>query len=261
MSVSGQALRATLFRPGKTRPVLFGPGRCIKLVVDPAAPLHKYLGTAEMELTRYIRRFARPGARCFDVGGYDGHVAMTLARLTGADVCCFEAGDAAADRIRDNLALNPSLATHVRLIHTFVADETHVNPKVDTLDDLIERGEVFEPDFVKIDVERAEMQVLQGATRLLSERKPDLLIEIHSAKLAAECLLQLEAAGYKPEPTVPQRKWLRENRGEEPNEWIVAAGHSSLRFSDASTPYERLGGRRAGAHWFGGLRSCTRPTQ
>ncbi|HEX5852162.1 MAG TPA: FkbM family methyltransferase [Solirubrobacteraceae bacterium] len=227
MSFFGRALRMTLYRPGKTRPVLFGLGRGIKLVVDARAPLHKYIGTAEIELSRYIRMFAQKGALCFDVGAYDAHVSLTLARLTGSDVCSFEFRDDAAARIRRNLVLNPKLADRVELIQTYVADESAAYPPTDTLDDLIASGQVFEPDFVKIDVEGAEMQVLSGAATLLRERKPHLLIEIHSARLALECLVQLETAGYKPEPTiVPRRRWLSEHRGTQLNEWIVAVGQT-----------------------------------
>ena len=224
MSAVGKALRATVFRPEKVRPVLVGQGRCIKLVVDAEAPLHKYVGTAEKELAPYIKRFASPGARCFDVGGYDGHLALTLARLTGAEVWCFEASAERVARIERNLELNEKLARHVRLLQTYVANETVEVPRSDTLDDLV-ASETFEPDFVKIDVEGAEMQVLTGATQLLRERKPHLLIEIHSARLALECLVHLEDVGYHPEPTiVPQRRWLKEHRGSARNEWIVAAG-------------------------------------
>jgi len=222
--VAGRALRTTVYRPGKVRPVLFGNGSRIRLTVESRAPLHKYLGTAEWELGKYMRQLAPPGARCFDVGGYDGHIAMTLARMTGETAYCFEPNASASANIKRNLALNGELGKKVRLFQTYIADISQDDPPIDSLDGLIARGDVPEPDFVKIDVECAEMLVLAGARQLLRERRPNLLIEVHSRELSMECLLYLEDLGYNPEPTVPQRKRFRENRGDDLNECIVAFG-------------------------------------
>jgi FkbM family methyltransferase len=53
-----------------------------------------------------------------------------------------------------------------------------------TLDNLCaERG--FRPDLAKIDVEGYELQVLQGAQRLLSEQRPTLFLEVHPVRLVA----------------------------------------------------------------------------
>jgi hypothetical protein len=38
------------------------------------------------------------------------------------------------------------------------------------------------PDFLKCDVEGAEIAVFQGAERLLCEKRPILLVEMHSAE-------------------------------------------------------------------------------
>ena len=225
MTRTGRILRATVFRAGKKRRVWIGMGWRIRLVVDPGAPLHKYIGTAEWELAKWIKRFTERGTLCFDVGGYDAHVAMILARRTRARVCCFEPEEERVARIRENLKMNPTLANHVRVVPTFVSDRTRLDPREDTLDDLIAQGRVVEPDFLKIDVEGQEMGVLRGAAKLLAERKPHVLLEIHSNRLALECLVYLEELGYKPD-RVPQRRWLKENRGTGPNEWMAAYGQS-----------------------------------
>jgi len=58
------------------------------------------------------------------------------------------------------------------------------------------------PDFVKIDVEGAELRVLKGATRILSEGKTRFLIEVHSGvdpegqKNPAEVFKFMELFGY-----------------------------------------------------------------
>jgi len=58
------------------------------------------------------------------------------------------------------------------------------------------------PDFVKIDVEGAELRVLKGATRILSEGKTSFLIEVHSGvdpegqRNPAEVFKFMESFGY-----------------------------------------------------------------
>ncbi len=48
-----------------------------------------------------------------------------------------------------------------------------------TLDTLIHREQLPKPDFVKIDVEGVELQVLHGMANVLESSRPELFIEIH----------------------------------------------------------------------------------
>jgi FkbM family methyltransferase len=74
---------------------------------------------------------------------------------------------------------------------------------VTTLDDLVPAHEAPRVSAVKIDVEGAEVRVLQGAAHLLDRCAPDLLIEIDEAHLArqgasaAELRAMLEGIGYE----------------------------------------------------------------
>jgi hypothetical protein len=75
------------------------------------------------------------------------------------------------------------------------------------LDDLVYQRGIDPPDVVKIDVEGGELQVLAGMSRLLRDRPPAIIAEMHG-KNAAVCEL-LRQAGYRivnldgPEP--PER--------------------------------------------------------
>jgi FkbM family methyltransferase len=51
--------------------------------------------------------------------------------------------------------------------------------KVESLDNLIKNGLVLKPDFIKIDVEGFEAEVLEGMSETIAEYKPELLIELH----------------------------------------------------------------------------------
>jgi predicted nicotinamide N-methyase len=206
-------------RQGAVRRIPVGLAQGIRLEVDPAAPAHVYLGTAEVELARHVRRLVRPGDRCFDLGGHNGFYAMVLARLSGERVVSFEFADDGVQRIRRNLALNPRLAPLVEVRQVYVADRTGEGAA--TLDDLAVAEDLGFPDLVKIDVEGAEARVLRGASAVLA-RRPHVIVETHGRDLERECAATLARFGYAP-VVVTQRRRFREHRAPD-NRWLVAEG-------------------------------------
>jgi FkbM family methyltransferase len=69
----------------------------------------------------------------------------------------------------------------------------HLPPQVEKvrvarLDTVIPDRGLATPDVVKLDIEGAEAMALRGAPRLLEERKPRWVIELHSGPVAAEVL-------------------------------------------------------------------------
>lgn len=208
-------------RPGAVRRIPVGLAAGLRLEVDPRAPVQVYLGTAEVEIARHIRRLAQPGLRAFDIGGHNAYYALVLARLTGEPVVSFEFDPVAIERMQRNLALNPGLAQHVEIRQAYVAYETSAASGAATLDDAIARDGLPAPDLLKIDVEGSEAGVLQGARSTLS-RHPHLIIETHGEAVERECVELLAAYGYKPR-VVTQRRRMREHRSPD-NRWLVAEG-------------------------------------
>ena len=221
----GSVARAAVFRPERSWRIPCGLARGLRIEIDSRASLHTYLGTSEAELAPHVRRLACRGLRCFDVGAHSGYYALVLARLTGAQVLCFEFKADIVARLRRNLALNPTLAAQVSVLETYVAHEVVAAPRADTLDHLIATGLAFVPDLIKVDVEGAEASVLSGARDLLVHHQPHIILETHSVSLEATCIELLTTAGYAPE-IVDQRWWLREHRGKAHNRWIIATGRN-----------------------------------
>ena len=56
------------------------------------------------------------------------------------------------------------------------------------------------PDFLKCDVEGAEVEVFRGAQNLLREKKPDVLCEMHGDENRRTLLEQFARLGYRCEP-------------------------------------------------------------
>jgi Methyltransferase FkbM domain len=218
----GRLARATLLRPGRPWRVPVGLARGLRLEVDPRAPLHVYLGTAEIEIARYVRELAQPGMCCLEVGSHNAYYALILARLTGGRIVALDFDEQALARIARNLALNPSVAGGVEVVRAYVAHERDPAVGAETLDHLVACGRVPRPDLLVIDVEGAEATVLSGARELLCDARPQLIVETHSAIAEADCLAQLHACGYRPQ-IVPQRRWLAERRRGH-NRWLIARG-------------------------------------
>lgn len=220
-SPATRALRAALLRPGRVRRIPFGLGRGLSLEVDRRSTLHLYLGTAEIEIARHLRAFARPGHRVFDVGSNNGYYAIALSRLTGAEAAAFDFADEHVQRIHRNLARNPPATRLVHVVQAYVCATVDPAQGADTLDHVAER--LFLPDLIKVDVEGAEVGVLDGARSILAERRPHIVVETHSAELERQCAQQLTGHGYRP-LVIHQRRLLREGRPNPHNRWLVAAG-------------------------------------
>lgn len=205
-------------RAGAARTIPLGIAAGLRLEVDPLAPVHVYLGTAEVEIAGALRRLARPGVRCFDIGGHNAYYAMVLARLTGEPVVSFEFDPAGIARMARNLALNPDVARRVTVQQAYLADRDDEAAGAFTLDTLVREHGFALPGLLKIDVEGAEGAVLRGASRVL-EARPSLVIETHGPDREAEVADVLLPLGYSLR-VLTQRSRFKEHRAAD-NRWLV----------------------------------------
>ena len=170
-----------------------------------------YQGYSEPETAAFIQSFLKPGMVFYDVGAHIGeYVLLAAAAVTPSGfVHAFEPSPAMIEILESNVAGNRH--TNVIVNETAVSDregtctfDECVEPAVSsmrsasrfeggsgrtlrmsrtvkaiTLDHYAE-GHGDRVDLIKIDVEGAELQVLQGATGILSrspERTPCLIVE------------------------------------------------------------------------------------
>ena len=139
----------------------------------------------------------RPGDVVIDGGSYCGDTALYFAHLVGrrGRVSCFEFEPQNLELLRHNLRLNPRLSRRIDVIESALWDRagehvpfreqgpgTVIDPsgegraKTDTIDELIERGVVGRVDFIKLDIEGAELNALRGAESALRRFRPRLAI-------------------------------------------------------------------------------------
>jgi FkbM family methyltransferase len=169
-----------------------------------------------------LRRLVRPGSVCVDVGSAAGLYTTALSRLAGpaGQVHSVEPlpfshpfwsrvlGAGRPANVRHHpvaLGLEPGTETMSVPIGRYglvtgrsflarrasgpdpnaeFAGRITVTVAVDTLDELCAREATSRLDFVKIDVEGAELQVLEGGRRVIGAHRPVLLIEIEARHAA-----------------------------------------------------------------------------
>jgi len=212
--------------PPREVEILGGPGRGLRMELDLGAEKHLWLGEHEPALQAFLARAVRPGWTVFDVGAHAGFFTLLLGRL-GASVFAFEPNPVTRQRLQANIRLNDLLAC--RAVGSAVADrcgeglfrpEKNLSPlqghlvepdyplgfrtppvepipvALTTLDEFVSGQGIPAPDLVKIDVEGGEVRVLKGMKRLLAEKRPLVVCEVHNHPLAEEAAALLVAAGY-----------------------------------------------------------------
>lgn len=213
---------AILPRAKQSRRLPFGIAAGIRIEIDFAVQTKMFLGMYEVELNKHLRRLVRPGYTSFDVGAQFGYDALVLAKLSGARVASIECDAGVIPELRRNINSNPGLRNQIELVDGFVASTTDIENGTVALDDLAYGGGLFVPDFIKMDIEGGELDALVGSRRILEERRPDLLVETHSAELEAECLDLVRSFGYRT-TIVDARRFLPDYRPTEHNRWFVAS--------------------------------------
>jgi FkbM family methyltransferase len=183
-----------------------------------------WTGTYEIGFSETLAKSVKEGDVCYDIGGFRGFFSGVLALAGAKSVYIFEPFPRNCQQIQAVIDANPQLSS-LRLFSVAIGErkgeaEFLVMPEasmgklssssfqvgvqaqekivvqVETLDRLVQSGQLEKPDLIKIDVEGAEMSVLQGAEQTLREYQPQLFIEIHSRSLAKDCSDFLQQLNY-----------------------------------------------------------------
>ncbi len=201
--ISGRMGVGRLLAPANTKEQIKIDGD-ITLELDMSVPAFRYLYfhhdlSAEPE-TQLLRALLKPADVFVDVGAHIGVFALVAAKYAAA-VHAFEISPATADRLRRNLALNPSLAGKVTLHAVGLGEQAGEmqlynsagQPDLASLrplardDAFCETVEVATLDkqlagtpvsWLKIDVEGGELGVLRGASGHLAATHPWVLVEM-----------------------------------------------------------------------------------
>jgi FkbM family methyltransferase len=177
----------------------------IRVNVDTAYRIERewLTGVYEPEMIDVIGRYVNPGDTCFDVGANAGAVSLALAKRVGprGAVYAIEPGKAVFARLSANIGLNPRFSRVIRPYCLAFSDRREVRTWVEDpknpgnasfimldegakeqmplapMDDFIAGQGVERIDFIKIDVEGLELEVITGALRSIERFKPAIYYE------------------------------------------------------------------------------------
>lgn len=178
-------------------------------------------GGYEAECLVSLKRLLRRGQVVYDVGAHSGLYTMFSARVVGETgrVIAVEAHPDNAAYIRDVLALNR--IDNAQVVNAAVLNRTGRSKMLDIgnssmyqLTDVATGGpegsidvelttleliasRYGDPDVIKMDIEGAEELALRGAENILRRKRPVLLVEVHSAEIAASLNAFLRGLGYR----------------------------------------------------------------
>lgn len=178
-----------------------------------------YFGSSEEQriLNIFIKNSSQRASCLFDVGANIGYYSLLMACSDPRNkIFAFEPHPSNFKRLNENITLNNRYQIHplnvalgkeneeirfyaphgkISVVASFVQEQTeHFESEVtetlihqSTLDQMIERLKVI-PEFVKIDVELFEREVLIGGIELFTRHTPVILIEVHNIQLKLESL-------------------------------------------------------------------------
>ena len=208
-------------------PILLGPFRGAHIRMVPHDNLRKVFGLYEHELNGWLESVLPRVDTVLDVGGNNGYFtfgcAAAFRRLKkSAQILTFEPQAVHCELMRSTWALRPDEDVHISIQQCFVGKEA--GEGVETLDAVAARaGDLpTRPALIKIDVEGAELDVIDGASAWMNPRN-FFLIEVHQHEYLAGLRERFAAAGLRLEQhdQRPLPVLGREHR-EESNWWLVS---------------------------------------
>jgi FkbM family methyltransferase len=164
-------------------------------------------GTFEMAELAFVERFLQPGMTVLDLGAHNGLYSLLASRCVGTrgNVIAFEPSPRERRALRLHLILNrcrnvivqsDALGSESVQANLFVVEGSQtgcnslrspevssgtftVRVRVTRLDDWLGKQKIDRVDFIKLDVEGAELDALKGAAQLLERRpRPVILAEV-----------------------------------------------------------------------------------
>lgn len=178
-----------------------------------------WLGNYELKKVCEFEKNIKKGDVVFDIGAQSGFYTLLAAELTGKDgrVFSFEPFPKNIFYLKKNLEINN--CKNVDVIEMAVSDKNGIinfkegednftgrisdegglRVKAAAIDTLMADGKLSPPNLMKIDVEGAELSVLQGARLTLGEYHPLIFLAIHrfNENIHKDCCDFLMGMGYK----------------------------------------------------------------
>ena len=175
-----------------------------------------WIGCYESDKQEKMRKLLKKGSIFYDIGANVGFYTLFASELVGSEgrVYAFEPVPRNLKYLDQHLKMNKII--NVTVYELAVSDHTGqtffdegkdpTTGKISTtgkilvnmvsLDELYIQGKIRLPDFLKIDVEGAEYQVITGAIKILKKSHPIIFLATHGKKEHQDCCRLLLEWGY-----------------------------------------------------------------
>ncbi|NPV51605.1 MAG: FkbM family methyltransferase [Candidatus Methanofastidiosum sp.] len=197
-----------------------------------------YFGKYEIEEIDLIKKFVKPGMTVFDIGANVGYISLLMANLIGSNgkLFSFEPNPNIYSLLNENIEINPilndgriiteqiALSTSDDKMKFFCPIEGHeglgglkdtkraplekvIEVNVKKLDDYVTENNIKNIDFIKMDVEGGELDVIKGGLKTIETMKPIILFEATDLNTTPynykvkDLILFLEEFGYNVKAT------------------------------------------------------------
>jgi FkbM family methyltransferase len=202
--------------------VLSGPLKGMYFAMPRLERLAFGLGTYEQHIVQVIQSYVKPGSVAYDIGANAGYLTLVMAQSVGrqGDVFAFEPDPKNIMALEANGLSNGlsnvsliakavseksgrvsfatfdySLVGHIARSNTS-GDATMIEVDSISIDDYVYRDNNPAPNFIKIDVEGGEEEVLKGCSKVLLESKPIILAEVRAGQMWNDILRFMVAHNY-----------------------------------------------------------------
>jgi FkbM family methyltransferase len=218
-NILGKILRSPLrLIPPKTiLPILQGKLRGKKWIVG-SGQHGAWLGSYEYEKQLLFQQIVQEGSVVYDLGANSGFYTILASTLVGklGKVVSFEPHPRNLGFLREHLRINH--IQNATVIDAAVSDcngfiqftgdgfighiseQGELQVKTVSLDELIDANQIPPPDFIKIDIEGAELLALRGAESMLNNLHPIILLATHGSEVHKDCCQFLDTLGYTLQP-------------------------------------------------------------
>lgn len=201
-----------------------GPARGLRCQIVLPRDKAFWTGTFELRFAETLKGAVREGDVCYDVGGYHGYMSGIFALAGASRVDIFEPLPKNIKQLLCLTRLNPALPFHVHNVaighadgmctFSVMRDESmgklsrsvfqpesrshrYIEVEMARLDTCVFGWGLPAPNVVKIDVEGAEVDVIEGALRTFEKFRPIVFVEAHSKSLGEKCSIILQQIGYR----------------------------------------------------------------
>ena len=218
IKILGRVVRAplNLIPPRSVVPILSGRLLGKRWIVG--SGIHRcWLGFYERGKQELIARTVKPDSVFYDVGANVGIYSLLASMLVDAGkVFAFEPLPRNTEFLSEHIRLNrlsnvellPVAISDMVGISHFDVEETGymghlasgcrgISVRTETVDSLVASEMILPPNYIKMDVEGAELLAIRGAAETFKEHRPTLFLATHGHELHTECLRLLQSWGYE----------------------------------------------------------------